>query len=281
MTVNHADRRPAIGAEITAILVRHCGLDPAAAAATPAASLTALGMDSLALLELRAVVTDRYGVHLPEESASFSIDEIAELVARQGDAGSPPAGGMLPRQAEPAESSPEPTGPAGAVEPAAPVGHTENAVVIAAPLELVWELTNDVTGWPNLFTEYATVEVLRQAGNTVLFRLTMVPDESGVTWSWVSERTADPDRREVRAHRVETGPFEHMRIRWCYDEVPEGTRMTWVQDFAMRPDAPVDDAAMTDRINTNSRVQMDIIRDRVERIAGQRAVAASAGAGDE
>jgi hypothetical protein len=27
-------------------------------------------------------------------------------------------------------------------------GHTDNAVVIAAPMDLVWDMTNDVENWP-------------------------------------------------------------------------------------------------------------------------------------
>ena len=38
----------------------------------------------------------------------------------------------------------------------------------------------------------------------------------------------------------------------------------------MRPDAPVDDAWMTDNINRNSKVQMALIRDRIEQAAGER-----------
>lgn len=127
--------------------------------------------------------------------------------------------------------------------------------------------------WTGLFTEYAVVEILHRDGDTVRFRLTMHPDEHGVAWSWVSERTADPATWQVRARRVETGPFEYMRIHWSYDTEPEGTRMTWVQDFAMKPTAPVDDAAMTERINANSRVQLAVIKERIER--------AYAGGGDE
>jgi aromatase len=147
-------------------------------------------------------------------------------------------------------------------------GHTENAITVNAPLQLVWELTNDVTSWPELFSEYAEVEVLDRRGNTVRFRLTMKPDENGKVWSWVSERTADPVTRTVDAHRVETGPFEYMRIHWEYEETPEGVRMRWVQDFAMKPQAPVDDAGMTDRINRNTPVEMARIRKIVEAAAG-------------
>jgi aromatase len=98
----------------------------------------------------------------------------------------------------------------------------------------------------------------------------MHPDENGKVWSWVSERTVDRVRRTVRARRVETGPFDHMNIRWEYEETPEGTHMHWVQDFAMKPEAPVDDAWMTDNINRNSRVQMELIRDRIEKVARDR-----------
>lgn len=243
--------RPVTTADITAILVRNCGLDAGSAAEAPSASLAELGMDSLALLELQAVVADRYQVRIPSESAELTIAQLADLVATEVDAA---------RDSSATDSS-------GTGAQPDPPGHTENSVVIAADLDLVWEITNDVARWTELFTEYESVQILHRQGDTVQFRLTMYPDENGIAWSWVSERTADRQRRQVLAHRVEPGPFEYMRIRWDYTEVPEGTRMTWVQDFAMRPTAPIDNAGMTQRINANSRIQLDIIRDRIETLA--------------
>ncbi|MFD8207799.1 SRPBCC family protein [Streptomyces sp. NPDC059695] len=142
-------------------------------------------------------------------------------------------------------------------------GHTDNSITIDAPLDLVWDMTNDIENWPQLFSEYASVEVIERKGDTTKFRLTMHPDENGKVWSWVSERTTDRVNRTVRARRVETGPFAHMNIAWEYEELPGGVQMRWVQDFAMKPDAPVDDAWMTDNINRNSRIQMALIRDRL------------------
>lgn len=159
-------------------------------------------------------------------------------------------------------------------------GHTENSIRIEAPLPLVWEMTNDVPSWTHLFTEYAVAEVIHREGNTVRFRLALHPDEEGRVWSWVSERTMDPEAHTVDAHRVEPGPFEYMNIHWTYaEDGPGATVMTWTQDFAMRPGAPLDDAGMTARINTNSKVQMDHIRQLVEsaargRPAGPRIVSA-------
>ncbi|MFB7167875.1 MULTISPECIES: SRPBCC family protein [Streptomyces] len=153
-------------------------------------------------------------------------------------------------------------------------GHTENSITIDAPIDLVWDITNDIENWPQLFSEYASLEVLSREGDTTTFRLTMHPDDNGKVWSWVSERTMDRAKRTVRARRVETGPFAHMDIRWDYTETPEGTRMDWVQDFAMKPEAPVDDAWMTDNINRNSVTQMGLIRDQIERVARDRQKAA-------
>ena len=144
------------------------------------------------------------------------------------------------------------------------MARTENEVVIDAPLEVTWAATNDVETWPELFTEYASADILERDGETVRFRLTMHPDENGTVWSWVSERTTDPTNFTVKARRVEPGPFEFMNIEWYYEPTDGGTRMRWVQEFHMRPEAPVNDEQMTERINTNTVLQMAIIKEKVE-----------------
>ncbi|MER6675069.1 SRPBCC family protein [Streptomyces sp. NPDC000983] len=149
-------------------------------------------------------------------------------------------------------------------------GRTENEITIAAPVDLVWDMTNDVANWPRLFSEYASAEILSQEGNRTTFRLTMHPDDNGKVWSWVSEREPVRDTLTVRARRIETGPFAYMNIVWRYEKVLEGTRMVWTQDFAMKPDAPVDDDWMTGNINRNSKVQLALIRDRIEQAARER-----------
>lgn len=206
------------------------------------------GLDSLAVLEILAVVEQRYGVPMDDELAE-TIQSPAQLLSHLND-----------RLQEPEAPGASEGSGAGAPTP----GHTDNAVVIAAPRDVVWDITNDLEGWAELFSEYAEVEVIERSGPTVTFRLTMHPDEDGTRWSWVSQRTADRASWTVRAHRVETGPFESMCIQWDYAEVPDGTRMRWVQDFAMRPEAPVDTAGMTEIINARSRDQMALIKDRIE-----------------
>jgi len=146
-------------------------------------------------------------------------------------------------------------------------GHTDNSIIIEADLDLVWDMTNDVSSWPDLFTEYAAADILDRRGDTVVFRLTMHPDDEGRVWSWVSERTPDPATRTVCAHRVQTGPFKYMALFWEFTQEPGGVRMRWVQDFEMKPAAPASDAGMTEHLNRNTVSQMNVIKSKVESAA--------------
>lgn len=149
-------------------------------------------------------------------------------------------------------------------------GHTDNSIVINAPMDVVWDITNDVESWTNLFSEYSVSEIVERRGDSVRFRLALHPDENGTVWSWVSERTPDPVSRTVRSARVETGVFKYMSLFWEYTEVEDGVRMRWVQDFEMKPVAPINDEQMTQRLNTNTAVQMQLIKEKVEAAAAQR-----------
>lgn len=150
-------------------------------------------------------------------------------------------------------------------------GSTDNAVVIDAPIDVVWNTMNDIERWPALFTEYASAEVLDRRGDTVRFRLTTHPDpeHGGQVWSWTSERTTDHVSRTSRSRRIETGPFDFMEIDWSFETVDGGTEMRWRQHFAMKPDAPVDDAGAEDYLNRNTRIQMDVIKARLEAAVGR------------
>jgi aromatase len=153
--------------------------------------------------------------------------------------------------------------------------HTDNSVVIDAPRDFVWERMMDVESWPSLFSEYAKAEVLEQEGNTIQFRLTTHPDPEyeGKVWSWVSERTADPDSYRSKSRRIETGPFEYMNIDWEFEEVDGGTSMRWVQDFSMKPEAPANDEQAEEYMNRNTKEQMSVIKERLEKAAAEAGTA--------
>ncbi len=149
-------------------------------------------------------------------------------------------------------------------------GHTDNSIVIDAPMDLVWDMTNDVESWTSLFSEYSVAEIVERRGASVRFRLALHPDENGKVWSWVSERTPDPETRTVRSARVETGVFKYMALFWEYTQEADGVRMRWVQDFEMKPIAPINDEQMTARLNTNTAVQLQLIKEKVEAAAARK-----------
>lgn len=146
-------------------------------------------------------------------------------------------------------------------------GRTDNSIVINAPIDLVWDITNDIPNWPSLFSEYASADVLSETDGVITFRLTMYPDEDGNVWSWVSERVPDESTKTVHSKRIETGPFEFMNIYWEYLPEGESTRMRWVQEFHMKPQAPANDEGMTAYLNKNTAIQMDLIKDKIEAVA--------------
>jgi len=110
------------------------------------------------------------------------------------------------------------------------MGHTVNSIVINAPYELVFDISNHIERWTELFgKEYASADVLERKGNEITFRLT---DEDGK--SWVSKRWLHKDQKFAFASRHDPMfPFKHMKIIWLYMETPEGIKMTWIQDFEM------------------------------------------------
>ena len=150
--------------------------------------------------------------------------------------------------------------------------HTDNEVVINAPRDFVWERMMDVESLGMLRTsESAWAEVIEQDGNTIQFRLTTHPDPEydGQVWSWVSERTADPANYRSKSRRIETGPFEFMEIDWEFEEADGGTRMRWVQNFSMKPEAPADDETAEGYMNRNTKEQMGVIKERLEKEASE------------
>lgn len=150
--------------------------------------------------------------------------------------------------------------------------HTDNEIVIAAPFDLTWSMANDVESWPLLFAdEYAEVVVLDRQDDRIRFRIVTHPI-NGTRYRWVSDRYLDRDRGLVTARRIDVGPFRYMHIFQHYQPVHGGTLMRWVQDFEMRPDAPLTDTEMRQRIDRGARANQlrhkEIIEERARLTAG-------------
>ena len=112
------------------------------------------------------------------------------------------------------------------------MGHTRNSIVINAPYDLIFEISNKIERWTELFgDEYVKADVLERKGNEITFRL---HDKDGK--NWVSKRWLYKDLKFAVASRHEPMfPFKYMKIVWFYVEEKEGVKMIWIQDFEMDP----------------------------------------------
>jgi aromatase len=150
------------------------------------------------------------------------------------------------------------------------MGYIRNAVLIHAPIDDVFRLTNNVRTWPILFTEYESSDVLEETSDMVTFRLTTRPDTQGNQYSWIAKRQTSADRRSTYSERLpSSGPFERMIIRWWYDAINYAdTIMTWEQEFTMKPQAPITEEGATNYLNTQTRLQQTVIKEKVEQMCG-------------
>ena len=145
------------------------------------------------------------------------------------------------------------------------MGHTRNEITINAPYDLVFDISNKIERWTELFgKEYVKAEVLERKGNEITFRLT--DDENK---SWVSKRWLDKEHRYAVASRHDPMfPFKYMKIVWFYNETPQGVQMIWIQDFEMDPKFTKFTAEQIEGfINEHSRHNMKIFKEVIEKEA--------------
>jgi len=149
------------------------------------------------------------------------------------------------------------------------MGHTRNSIVINAPYDLVFDISNHIERWTELFgDEYVSAEVLNREGNEITFRLT--DDENK---SWVSKRWLHKDQYFAFASRHEPMfPFEYMKIVWIYVPKEDGVEMIWIQDFKMdKGFTKFSDEEIEGFINKHSVDNMNIFKKVIEQEAAQTA----------
>jgi aromatase len=142
------------------------------------------------------------------------------------------------------------------------MAHTCNSIVIDAPYEKVFDISNDIPRWTELFgTEYKEAKILSREGNKIVFKLTDDEDRS-----WQSFRLLFKENYFAYAQKMPPEfPFTHMKIIWLYTPTPEGIKMTWIQDFTMDPKAKFTDAQVEGMINKHSQENLKIFKEIIER----------------
>ena len=147
------------------------------------------------------------------------------------------------------------------------MGHTRNSVVINAPYSQVFDTSNQIERWTELFgDEYVKADVLERQGNEITFRL---HDKDGK--NWVSKRWLYKDLKFAYASRHDPMfPFKYMKIVWFYNETPDGIEMIWIQDFALDPGfTKFTEEQIEGFVNEHSRHNMKIFKKVIEQEAGE------------
>jgi aromatase len=143
--------------------------------------------------------------------------------------------------------------------------HTDNSILIDAPREFVFGLTNDLQVWTRMFTEYERVEVVKPGDPCFEFRLTTRADDDGEVHTWLSERCVHREQFRTESHRIEPlVPFASMKIVWTYETDGDGTVLRFVQDFTIAAGLPYSDEQGEDFINANTRPELESIKAFVE-----------------
>ena len=227
--------------DVKRILVERVGLNEADVPDDPEATFDSMGLDSLAFVEIQLAMQQEYGFTIPDEDAEriTTIGESVEYVnqrLREGD-----------------ETM---------------AAHTDNSVVIGAPRDFVWERMMDV--------ELARpVQRVRQGrGDRAGWRHDPVPPD-------------DPSGPGLRRSGVELGLRAGRRPRRLHVEVaPDRDRAVRVHEHrvvlrggrgrhehALGPglldeaERAANDEQAEEYMNKNTKEQMGVIKERLERAA--------------
>jgi len=145
------------------------------------------------------------------------------------------------------------------------MGHTCNSIIINAPYDVIFDISNTIPRWTELFGgEYKEAIVVKKEKNKITFKLT---DKEGRTWQ--SFRLLFKENFLAYAEREEPKfPFEFMKIIWLYTPKPEGIELSWIQHFKMDSKAAFTDEQVEGFINQHSKENLKIFKAVIEKEAG-------------
>jgi uncharacterized membrane protein len=109
--------------------------------------------------------------------------------------------------------------------------NTESRIVIRAPKQRIFEVTSDLSRWPELLPHYRYITYLERGNDRHVVK--MAAHRDGIPISWVSEQIIDRERIEIRFHHLRAFT-KGMEVVWTYDETPDGTEVRIVHDLNFR-----------------------------------------------
>ncbi|MFC8721789.1 aromatase/cyclase [Kitasatospora sp. NPDC057198] len=153
---------------------------------------------------------------------------------------------------------------------AAPTGgtaaahHTEHRIEVAAPVDTVYGLVADVTGWPRVFGPTVHAEQLELDGRTERIRLWATAN--GAVKTWISRRELDPAAHRVAFRQeVSQSPVASMGGEWILEALPGGrTSVLLTHDYTAVDDVPDAEQWIAQAVDRNSTAELAALRGAAE-----------------
>ncbi len=109
--------------------------------------------------------------------------------------------------------------------------NTESSILIRAPKQRIFDVTSDLSLWPELLPHYRYITYLQRSDDRHLVKMAATRD--GLPISWTSEQIIDRERLEIRFVHLKAFT-KGMTVVWSFDEKPEGTLVRIVHVLKFR-----------------------------------------------
>jgi ribosome-associated toxin RatA of RatAB toxin-antitoxin module len=100
--------------------------------------------------------------------------------------------------------------------------HTENSIMIHAPVEKIFQTTANLLQWPSILPHYRWVRVLQTGDDGLVVK--MAARRGWLPIQWTSRFTVDGVARELHFHHLKAFT-RGMKVKWTYTPTDDGVRV--------------------------------------------------------
>ncbi len=112
--------------------------------------------------------------------------------------------------------------------------HTENSIVMSAPLKKIFETAADLSIWPKILPHYRWIRYIEKSPTRNLVK--MAARRKSIPVQWTSEQEIDHEKMEVRFHHLKAFT-KGMRVIWTFTPTDDGIQVRIRHD--LQPNIPL------------------------------------------
>lgn len=128
--------------------------------------------------------------------------------------------------------------------------HTENSIIVSAPLERIFETAADLSLWPVILPHYRWIRFIERSPYRNVVRMAArrkCPPfrRAGIPVQWTSEQEIDREKMEIRFHHLKAFT-KGMRVAWTFTQIDDGVEVRIKHD--LKPTIPIIGKFVTEKI---------------------------------